>query len=272
MRVYSMNAGSICNFVIGRFVWLLLAVLLARSTATAAHVEENFPVLKTRTATYTNATITTATETYVMVLHSAGLASVKIPDLPLEVRQRLGYAPDPQQLTNNAAAWAKRTISRVQTPKIEVGQLLRDYSPRAEFEKIVSDRVLLYTILGIGLAFYLFYSYCLLLICRKANYDPGILIWVPVLQFLPMLYAARMSAVWFFACLVPVLSIVAQIMWAINITKARGKSPWIALLLLLPVTNLFAFLYLAFSSSAPEEKKEKIQAGKGRELMDLQVA
>ena len=267
-----MNTGGIRNFVIGRFVWLLLAVLLARTTATAARVEENFPVLKTRTATYTNATITTATATYVMVLHSAGLASVKIPDLPLDVQRRLGYAPDPQLQTNNAAAWAKRAMSRIQAPKIEVGQILRDYSPRAEFAKIVSDRALLYTILGVGLAFYLFYSYCLLLICRKANYDPGILIWVPVLQFLPMLYAARMSAIWFFACIVPVLNIVAQIVWAINIAKARGKSPWTALWLLLPITSLFAFLYLAFSSSAPEEKKEKLQPGKGRELMDLQVA
>ena len=48
----------------------------------------------------------------------------------------------------------------------------------------------------------------------------------------------------------PVLNLVPQILWSLKIAKARGKSVWVGVLLLLPVTNLFAFLYLAFSNGA----------------------
>lgn len=41
---------------------------------------------------------------------------------------------------------------------------------------------------------------------------------------------------------------IASIVWCFRIVKARGKSLWIAVLMLLPITNLFAFLYLVFSS------------------------
>ena len=53
----------------------------------------------------------------------------------------------------------------------------------------------------------------------------------------------------------PVLNIVAQVMWCLNIAKARGQSAWVGVLLLLPLINLFVFLYLAFSegTSAKEE-------------------
>jgi hypothetical protein len=40
-------------------------------------------------------------------------------------------------------------------------------------------------------------------------------------------------------------------MWSIKIVKTRGKSPFVAFLLIMPPTTLFAFLYLAFSQSAP---------------------
>jgi len=46
---------------------------------------------------------------------------------------------------------------------------------------------------------------------------------------------------------------VAFLVWSVKIAKARAKSAWVAFFLLLPVTNLLAFLYLAFSSAAPSE-------------------
>ena len=53
----------------------------------------------------------------------------------------------------------------------------------------------------------------------------------------------------------PVLNIVAQVLWCFNIAKACGKSVWVGVPLLLPVTSLFAFLYLAFSNGAPAEEE-----------------
>ena len=62
-----------------------------------------------------------------------------------------------------------------------------------------------------------------------------------------------MSGWWFIALFVPILNIVAQVMWCIKIAQARGKSVVVGILLLLPVLNLFSFLYLAFSSDGKAE-------------------
>jgi uncharacterized membrane protein YhaH (DUF805 family) len=82
-----------------------------------------------------------------------------------------------------------------------------------------------------------------------------------------MLRAAGMSRWWFVAYFVPLFNLMPAILWGFKIAKARGKSLWIGVLLLLPVTNLFAFLYLAFSDSAsgdgdegPEPKVMSLQA------------
>jgi len=109
-------------------------------------------------------------------------------------------------------------------------------------------------VLGLGLGVYLFCCYCLALVCKKAGSEPGLLIWFPILQWFPLLEAAGMSGLWFLAFFVPVLGLVAYVLWCFNIVRAREKSAFVAILLLFPVTNLFALLYLAFSSAAPEEE------------------
>jgi hypothetical protein len=70
-----------------------------------------------------------------------------------------------------------------------------------------------------------------------------------------MLRAARMSRWWFLFWLVPLLNVAGYILLSVKLVEARGKSVWFALLLLLPLTSFFAFLYLAFSDPvAPKEK------------------
>jgi hypothetical protein len=101
---------------------------------------------------------------------------------------------------------------------------------------------------GIVVVFVIFCA-CSLLLCRKTGNEPGLLIWIPVLQLFPLLRAAGMSAWWFLAFLVPVLNLVAWMGWCVNIVITRRKSLWWALLLILPVTNVFAFIYLALANS-----------------------
>jgi uncharacterized membrane protein YhaH (DUF805 family) len=129
-----------------------------------------------------------------------------------------------------------------------------------------------WTVLGsAGLAFllvYLFYSYCCMLICRKAGHPPGALVWLPLVKLVPMFRAAGMSCWWLLALLVPVLALVPLILWPLKIAKVRGKSVWVGVLLLLPVTNLFAFLYVAFSDGAPGAQEE----GSEPKVMSLQTA
>jgi hypothetical protein len=95
---------------------------------------------------------------------------------------------------------------------------------------------------------YLFFCYCSMLICKKTGQEPGVLVWIPIIQTFPLLKAAGMSAWWFL--LVPV----ATICWCVKICRARGKSSWLGLFLLLPVTNVFTYLYLAFADGGNEKE------------------
>ena len=65
-----------------------------------------------------------------------------------------------------------------------------------------------------GVALFLLYllmCYCSMLICHKSGHPPGVLVWIPILQLIPLLRAAGMSPAWLLAFLVPVLNIIAQI-------------------------------------------------------------
>jgi len=130
----------------------------------------------------------------------------------------------------------------------------------ADLRNFHPDRSLVVGVLAGLTVGYLFFCLCCMLICSKTGNEPGILVWLPLLQVFPMLRAAGMSGWWFFAFFVPVLNLVAPILWCINIVKARAKSIWWVVCLILPVTNLLAFLYLAFSS-APSSGADRLNTG-----------
>ena len=83
--------------------------------------------------------------------------------------------------------------------------------------------------------------------------------WLPILQFFPLVRAAGMSGWWFVASLLPLLNLVTFVLWSVKIAKARGKSRgWVTLFLILPPTSFLAVLYLAFSSSkAPPRRRAR---------------
>jgi len=250
-------------------VWLApvgVAAYLVLSLATARAGEETLAVLQTKTAAYTNVTVTTKAKDYVFILHESGMASIRVAELPLEVQEQLGYAvaKSSKPGTNTAAAWAKREIAKIDAPQIkalgrEMEQKFRAHPPLALSPQEALRSPVVWAALGITLLIYFFYCYCCMLICRKTGNAPGIMVWLPVLQVFPLLRAAGMSGWWFLAFLVPVLNLVPSILWPLRIAKARGKSIWVGILLFLPVVSLFAFLYLAFSdggSASGEGKAE----------------
>jgi hypothetical protein len=272
-----MNAFRVHYCAIGRPLWLALAVLLMRPLAALGATEDTFEVLQIGTRTYTNVTVTTKAKTYIFILHAGGMASIKVSELPPELQQQLGYAgaPASKGVTNTAAVWAKKELAKLDVPQVkDLRKTLQEWRahPPARLAAMVwTGSKPNYTVLGIvlllGLLLYLFYSYCCLLICRKAGHPPGILIWLPALQIIPMFRAAGMSGWWFLVCFVPVLNLVPLMLWPLKIAKARGKSVWVGVLLLLPVTNLSAFLYLAFSNGASGEEAE----GAEPKVMSLQT-
>jgi hypothetical protein len=253
-REWGLEAGRVGHCARRLLAWVALAALLPVPAMAAAPVEPTFDLLHTRTGLYTNATVTRKFSNYVIIIHSRGVATIGVPDLPLEVQQDLGYAVRPAK--SDPGADSPRTNSIL--AGLNFGQVKKaEQAWRGLASKwmpnMTPNITVIYTVLGIALLFYLFFCYCNMLICQKTHTAPGLLVWLPVLQLFPMLRAAGMSRLWFLAFLVPVLNVVAQIMWYVNIVKARGKNMWIALLLALPVTGPFAFLYLAFSEAAPIE-------------------
>jgi hypothetical protein len=237
-------------------------------------------------------TVTTKAKTYVFLTHSSGMANIKVADLSPEVRQKLGYADldKPKVNTNAAAAWATKTMARMDTPEVkEVKQKMEDrlqtYFPGGRPALPPVNRTVLIASGATSVLIYLFFSYCLMLICDKAGKPGGFLVWLPLVRFIPLLRAANMSPAWFLVCFLPIaasavisnvpptplliigyvallaisvlVAVIAMIMWCFKIAKARGKSAWVGLFLLLPLTNLFAFLYLAFSDGATDREQPR---------------
>jgi hypothetical protein len=157
--------------------------------------------------------------------------------------------------TNAAPSGIMDKLSKIQTTAQQLGRTwLAKLPPRFQHLPRLTP-VIKYACLGGAVLFYLFLCSCFNGICTKAGQPPGILIWVPILQFLPLLRAAAMKPIWFIAFLIPGLNLVAYVVWSFKIAKARGKGPAVALLLLLPVLNLFGLAYLGFSGAGAGAKE-----------------
>jgi hypothetical protein len=250
-------------------MWLPLAALLVvQDRGLAVDIEETFEVLETKTGTYENVTVTSKTKDWIFILHAAGMGNVKILDLPEDVQLKLGYNLTKEQ-PKPASVPTMDALTDIKLP--EVNQLRADwYSGGAPAVlKSLGNPIAVWTLLGIVGFMYLFFCYCSMMICRKTHTTPGFLIWVPMLQIIPLFRAAGMSGLWILVFFVPAISMVVpipvtiqtfllpvvmlitSIIWYVKIVKARGKNPLLVLWLLLPFTAPFAYLYLAFSSAAP---------------------
>jgi hypothetical protein len=229
-------------------------------SATAATAkEEKFATLKVGDETYQAVTVTTKAANYIYITHSAGMTSIKVSQLPADIREKLGYAVPATKppLSDTARAWAKQGATHLNRPEIKQMQAKLQQAWQFARQQLLSVKPAL--IIGVAaglLTLYLFFCYCCKMICQKTGKAPGALVWLPVLKMLPMLQAASMSRWWFVLCLIPVLNLVAYVTWCFKIVHARGKTLPLAILLLLPVGNALAFLVLAFSDGSPRNSQE----------------
>lgn len=242
IRARHVGVGKVCcpGFILGAALFFLTVLFL--------RAEETFPVLQVGSQTYSNVTVTSKTPRYIVIMHSQGLTSIKLKELSQEVLNDLGYKVDPP-------APPPRKLALPKT--IEIDPKIKEMQAKAVEE--VKERVnhlstgVLYGVAAGLVALYLFTCYCFMLICKKAGYQPGVLVWVPILQLVPICKAAHMSGWWALGWFLPVVNVLVQIVWSVKICQARGKSGWLAVLLLLPVTSFFTFLYLAFADALDED-------------------
>jgi hypothetical protein len=157
--------------------------------------------------------------------------------------------------TNAAPAGMMEKLSKIQTTAQQLGRTwLAKLPPRFQHLPRLTP-MMKYASLGGAVLLYLFLCSCFKGICTKTGQAPGILIWVPIFQFLPLLRAAAMKPIWFLALLIPGLHLVAYVVWSFKIAKARSKGIGVALLLLLPVLNFIGLAYLAFSGGGAGAKE-----------------
>lgn len=204
-----------------------------------AEVTLTFPILETAHGAFTNVTVTTTNATEIHIRHDGGVESIALTNLNPSALRQLGFEKEAQQV-EEALGMAEPAV------RFDA-ESLRGFDPSIFFGGAALSAGLLAAVAAFALVLYVFSCYCYKRICLNAGHDPGILIWIPILQVIPLLQAAQMSLWWLIALLLPLLNFIAAIVWCFKIVSACGKSVVWAILLLLPGLNLIAFLYLAFS-------------------------
>jgi hypothetical protein len=221
--------------------------------ASHACADEKFETLVVGSTTYSNVTVLNKTRTDLFITHSWGMANIKVRDLDQDAQIKLGYLLPQDKRESKSFFKVPEVVAKLDTgfkddqqrQEAEM-QLAAQAGPFLDYIGNLDDRVA-YGIVG-GIAFvYLTFCFLCRQICKKTGQKPSPLIWMPLLKQFPMLKAAGMPAGWFLLNFIGLWGI-RSIVWCFKISTARGKHWTLGLLLLLPVTNLLAFLYLAFSS------------------------
>ena len=105
----------------------------------------------------------------------------------------------------------------------------------------------LMAIITFSLVIYVFCCFCFKRICEKAGHEPGILIWIPIANLVPLLTAAKLPIWLIVLFFIPFVNIVAIVFLYWKLCEARSKPGALGLLILVPVANLGLILYLAFA-------------------------
>ena len=248
-------------------IGVLVEVLLLWIAPAAIGADQTITLLQTSKATYSNVTVTDKRGTNIYIRHDGGVANIKIADLPPDVQQSLGYAT----AADGASSQASRTLRRVgQSVTFKIARSAGGATVTVGDREIyLTSADIIAIAVSAALAYVIFCS-CSLLLCRKTGKEPGLVIWIPILQIFPLLRAAGMSWRWLLAFFVPGMNLVAWMGWCVNIVISRRKSLLWALLLILPVTNVFAFVYLALSNAeSPKGGSRAVRAARTAPLRAL---
>ncbi len=222
----------------------------APTTTTTPTKDEKFETLAIGSVIFTNVTVLTKTKADVFISHSSGMASLKVKELDTETQLKLGYQvapprPKPAETLKKITALTQEMEA---DPRVQVAEefaaerfllLAEEYGDR-----------LFYGFIAAIILSYLSFSSMSRSICVKVAATPKNLlplVWLPLFKQIPLLKAAGMSPWWFLTNFVPSLFLITYIVWGFKICQARGKNPAVGILFLLPVLNIFAFLYLAMS-------------------------
>lgn len=231
---------------------LVLLGLWLAGVGVQGQADETYPTLTVGPDTYTNVLILNKTRHDIFFKHAHGMGNVKVKDLDLSTQLRLGYQVEPPRQNKIAQALQVPTVTQWEAdPRVQ--ELEEQFVDEAGEYLERFDESVAYSIVAMVILLYLLFSYLCRCICVKTSNPPSPLIWLPVFKQIPLFKAAGMSPWWILSMFVAPLYLVAWIMWCFKIVQARGKKTIFAIMLLLPVTNVIAFFYLALSGDGSEK-------------------
>jgi hypothetical protein len=103
--------------------------------------------------------------------------------------------------------------------------------------------------LVVGLAFYIYYAYCLMTIANKLGVENAWLAWIPIANIYLMVVIAEKPIWWIILFFIPCVNIVAACLVWNEIAVRRGRPNWYGWLMLIPIVNLIIPGYLAFTEA-----------------------
>ena len=228
------------NYVL---IWSIFWAALAVVPGARAD-DERLESLTISGNTFSNVTIISRTKTHISFQHAHGFASVKLTALPPSDQTKIGYTPPPPPKT--MLDRAKDLTAWVNDPRIH----RFEQEIRAEVDRVIAedDKVIIYSVVGGAACIYFLFCLAAIKICRKTTVRPGLWVWLPGFQWISLLKAAGMSPWNFFLLLIPPINLIVMSIWCFKICRTRQKSPALGFFLLIPVVNIFAYFYLAFSA------------------------
>jgi hypothetical protein len=244
--------GNYCRWALW---WSCCALALGTLNLAAADVDIKLDSLTADGEVYSNVVVFSKSPTHISVSYAGGMASLKAKSLDTATQRKLGYLAPEEPKTSLPPIAAAVTDPRLR-------ELQQRYQRNVEEFIQQLDKKTMYEILTLIGILYLFFCYCCWQICRKTSNRAGLFVWIPGFQMVPLLRAAGMSPWLFFTLFIPLVGQIVMIVWCFRICRVRQKSALVAIFLLLPVTSILAFLYLALSGYGPEEEAERGGGGK----------
>ena len=102
--------------------------------------------------------------------------------------------------------------------------------------------------IALYLCIYLYFAYTMMVIANKTKTPNSWMAWVPILNLFLMVKVAGKSYWWILLLLIPIVNAVVAVYLWMEISRRRGFSSYLGLLLLIPILGtLFLPAYVAFA-------------------------
>lgn len=99
----------------------------------------------------------------------------------------------------------------------------------------------------------IYYAVCLAKLADVTGTGDEWMAWIPIVHLYLAIRVAGRPGWWILFYLVPLLSLLIDVLVWVGIARSRGRPGWLGLLCLLPLFNLILVGYLAFASDIPQK-------------------